>query len=152
VDAVTGLYSTRGLARRAHEIGSQASREGSSLACIVVSAEANGGDGGGVERVVRALADMFRHAARASDAVGRIGEAEFAIFAPGADQEGAARLAQRFVVAAQQLDDHSSARVVSGYHAVPDFRQSGLQPDDLLARATAAHRAARHQPLEQALH
>jgi PleD family two-component response regulator len=153
IDALTGLYSTKGLARRAHEIGSQASREGGPLACIVLSAEASGAAGGlGVERAVRALAELLHRAARASDAVGRIGEAEFAIFAPGADTEGAARLAQRFVGAAQGLEEDNGTRLVSGYHAVPDFRQSGLQPDDLLARATAAHKAARHPPLEQALH
>ena len=152
IDALTGLYSLSGLARRAHEIGSQAYRESQPLACIVVSAEAHGPDGGhGVERAVRALADLFRRSARASDAVGRIGESEFAIFAPGADPEGAARLAQRFIAAAHQVEDHGT-RLVSGFHAVPDFRVSGLQPDDLLARATAAHKAARHEPLEQALH
>jgi PleD family two-component response regulator len=152
VDALTGLYSTSGLARRAHEIGSQAVREDRPLACLVVSAEANAPDSGdAVQQAVRSLADVFRRTARASDAVGRIGEAEFAIFAPGTDAEGAARLAQRLAAAAQQLDGNRRTRLVSGFHAVSNLRKSGLQPDDLLARATAAHKAACHQPLAQAV-
>jgi PleD family two-component response regulator len=153
VDALTGLYSLSGLSRRAHEIGSQTYREGQPLACIVFSAEATGADASErVERAVGALVDVFRRMARSSDAVGRIGESEFAIFAPGADPEGAARLAQRFLGAAQEVEREAGIRIVSGFHAVPDFRQSGLQPDDLLARATAAHKAARRQPLVTAVH
>jgi PleD family two-component response regulator len=139
VDAVTGLYSLAGLARRARELGSQAYRQSSPLACVVFSAaddaERQGGSG---SELVEALIDVLRKYGRVADAIGRIGEAEFALFAHGADDAGAAALAHRLSGALHASRPDGQAPVLTGYYAVPDFRRAGLDPHDLLERATQA--------------
>jgi diguanylate cyclase (GGDEF)-like protein len=140
VDAVTGLYSLQGLARRARELASQAYRQGAPLACVVFRAE---GDDAGLDAVVRDLAERFQRLGRTSDAIGRIGEAEFAVFAPGTDGNGAAVLASRLVSDVGKAQLPHPFRVLTAYHAVEDFRAASLHPQDMLARASAALQQAR---------
>jgi PleD family two-component response regulator len=135
VDGLTGLYSLRGLSRRARELGSQAHRQSGSLACVVFRAEGPE-DEAAVERVVRQFADRLRSLGRTSDAIGRIGGAEFALFAPGADADGARAIIERLTEADA---GHSLA---AGFFAVPDYRSANLQPQDMLARASEAIREA----------
>lgn len=131
LDEVTGLYSMNGLARRARELASQAYRQSGPMACVVFRAE--GGDpGGDMAGIVAALVERLRSGGRASDAIGRIGEAEFAVFAFGADAQGAEALVQRLTDRDFPLD------VVAGYFAVDDYRLANLQPQDMLAKAGAA--------------
>jgi len=146
IDAVTGLYSMAGLARRARELGSQAYRQGSPLACVVFSAaeepEQPGTTG---SELIQALADVLHKHGRVADAIGKIGEAEFALFAQGANDAGAARIARRVSEALQASLADGQAPVLAGYYAVPDFREAGLQPLDLLERATEALNEVRRQ-------
>src|SRR2546430_631269 len=82
VDDVTGLYSTHGLARRAGELILQAARHNTSVACVAVAPDRNGQDGGsdGVA-ALRGVARLLEASGRRSDAIGRIGPAEFAVVA-----------------------------------------------------------------------
>jgi PleD family two-component response regulator len=129
IDALTGLYSMTGLSRRARELGSQAYRQSGALACIVFRAAGQEYEPS-VERIVREFAERLRSMGRMSDAIGRIGNAEFALFAPGADADGAKAIIERLT---EPQVGHSLA---AGFFAVSDYRTANLQPQDMLTRAT----------------
>jgi len=129
LDDRTGLYTLQGLARRARELGSQAYRQSGPFACVVFRAEGEPGADAAV--VVAELIARLRGAGRASDAIGRIGEGEFAVFAFGADTQGAEALVRRLV------GEPDLAQISVGYFAVDDYRVANLRPQDMLAKAGA---------------
>ena len=131
LDGLTGLYSLHGLSRRARELAAQAYRQSSPLACLVFRAD-GAERTASLESVVLAFAERLRASGRVSDAIGRIGEAEFAVFAPGADEAGAEALVRRL------LGNGNLAQVSVGFHAVEDYRAANLEPQDMLARASAS--------------
>lgn len=153
VDQVTGLYNMRGLSRRAREIGSDAHRRHDPLACIVLSPEANGTvptepTEEESRRVAEQVGQLFRQAGRSSDAIGRLGPAEFAVIAPATTADGAVRMVKRLgdVLAASPVpvregDRHIKLR--AGYCAVSDFSESSVDAIELLLRATTALRDLR---------
>jgi len=134
VDDVTGLYSTHGLARRAGELILQAARHNTSVACVAVAPDHDGQDGGGdgVE-ALRGVARLLEASGRRSDAIGRIGPAEFAVVAAGVNRSGARQLAKR-------LRDSVGVELRAGYDAVGSRRAGGgaLEARSLLARAARA--------------
>src|SRR5216117_941865 len=134
VDDVTGLYSTHGLARRAGELILQAGRHNTSVACVAVAPDRNGQDGGGegVE-ALRGVARLLEASGRRSDAIGRIGPAEFAVVAAGVNRSGARQLAKR-------LRGSVGVDLRAGYDAVGSRRAGGgaLEARSLLARAARA--------------
>src|SRR6266576_2566884 len=132
VDDVTGLYSTHGLARRAGELILQAARHNTSVACVAVAPDRNGQDGGsdGVE-ALRGVARLLESSGRRSDAIGRIGPAEFAVVAAGVNRSGARQLAKR-------LRDSVGIELRAGYDAVGSRRAGALEARSLLARAARA--------------
>src|SRR6266480_2704578 len=134
IDDVTGLYSTHGLARRAGELILQAARHNTSVACVAVAPDRNGQDGGGdgVE-ALRGVARLLEASGRRSDAIGRIGPAEFAVVAAGVNRSGARQLAKR-------LRDSVGVELRAGYDAVGSRRAGGgaLEARGLLARAARA--------------
>src|SRR5213593_1971925 len=134
VDDVTGLYSTHGLARRAGELILQAARHNTSVACVAVAPDRDGQDGGG-EGVgaLRGVARLLEASGRRSDAIGRIGPAEFAVVAAGVNRSGARQLAKR-------LRDSVGIELRAGYDAVGSRRAGGgaLEARSLLARAARA--------------
>jgi PleD family two-component response regulator len=136
IDALTGLYSLTGLSRRARELGAQAYRGRDSMACIVFRTEGPDHDPA-VEAAVGAFANRLRALGRTSDVIGRIGGAEFAVFATGADDHGAHALIARLVDGALSPD---VGEISVGYFAVGDFRDAHLQPHDMLSRASEAMR------------
>ena len=101
LDPGTGLYNMRGLARRAKEIGAEAFRRRDPLACVVFSpeAEADAPAEEPAEEEVQRMSDqvglLFRQAGRVSDAIGRLGQSEFAVIAPATGPEAAVRLVRR---------------------------------------------------------
>ncbi len=152
LDSATGLYNVRGLARRAREIGADASRRHAPLACVAISPVVDASsDGSGEldERIAEHVSDVCRRMARSSDAVGRLGRAEFAIIAPSTDSEGAVRLVQRLKEQVEatpvRLDGGESrpVRFKAGYSAVANFAQSSVDAVELLLRAASALRQAR---------
>src|SRR5438046_372011 len=134
VDDVTGLYSTHGLARRAGELILQAARHNTSVACVAVAPDHNGHDGGGegVE-ALRGVARLLEASGRRSDAIGRIGPAEFAVVAAGVNRSGARQLAKR-------LRGSVGVELRAGYDVVGSRRAGGgaLEARSLLARAARA--------------
>jgi len=86
LDRASGLYNTAGMERRSQELATLSVRHHLSLSCIVFRDGNGDGDG---------LAAAFKHEGRISDAIGRTGPREFAVFAPATDAAGAARLIQR---------------------------------------------------------
>jgi PleD family two-component response regulator len=151
VDAGTGLYNMRGLARRAREIGAAAFRRRDPVACAVFSPELAPGaaDTDVPEEEMVRLADqvglVFQRAGRASDAIGRLGQAEFAVIAPGATTDGVVRMASRLnnLIEASPIPVRGGERAVrlrTGYCAVSDFADSPVDAVELLLRATAALR------------
>ena len=142
VDDVTGLYTTHGLARRAGELILQAARHNASVACVALAPHRPGGDGGtdGVD-ALRGVARSLEASGRRSDALGRIGPAEFAVVAAGVNRVGARQLAQR-------LRDSVGVELRAGYDAMGTRRSAGAGPGagaggalearSLLARAARA--------------
>ena len=153
LDDVTGLYNLRGLARRLREMGAEAQRRHESLACIAVAPDVEGGSSDTAVRVTslrtaEQLGTLLRQAVRTSDAVGRLGQSEFAIVSVGTRQAGIVRLARRMqqlVDDAQLKSEQTSTilRVSAGYCAVDDFSASAVDPAEVLVRATTALREAR---------
>ncbi|MDQ3696781.1 MAG: response regulator [Gemmatimonadota bacterium] len=157
LDPLTGLYNLRGLARRAREIGAEASRHRQALACVAFAPDVESGpvgNGLGSEttatRIAEYVGQVCRHTGRASDAIGRLGLAEFAIIAPGAEASGAVRLVERLRASADALpleldglERHVDIR--AGYCAVPDFAEASVDAVELLFRATTALRHVRDE-------
>jgi PleD family two-component response regulator len=149
LDDSTGLYNVRGLARRAREMGAEASRRHSPLACVAVTASVPGGVSDEIDpRLAEELGDLCRRTARSSDAVGRLGRSDFAILAPATDDAGAIRLAERLREGAAAALFGNGASVVgyelrAGYCAYQDFSKSPVDAVELLLRAATALRHVR---------
>jgi PleD family two-component response regulator len=153
VDAATGLYNARGLARRARELGAQAARQHAALGCVVFApavgsapSEASGDEA--LSTLVDVLAAALKRAGRLSDAIGRLGPAEFAVVAAGADARGAMRLAERLAraLAGAATAATPPVQLRAGYYAVPDFHTAPVDAGEAILRATAALQAAQADP------
>ena len=144
LDPATGVYNSRGLVRRAREIGAEALRQRHALACIAFVPETSRADDEGVERVAEHLGVLIGRTARMSDAIGRLGATEFAIVAPSTESAGAVRLAERVqqALAATPLEEAERPllNVRAGYCAVADFAASPVDAVEMLVRAASALR------------
>ncbi len=147
LDDSTGLYNVRGLARRAREMGAEASRRHAPLACVAVTATVDGEiTVDGLEpRLAEEIGDLCRRTARSSDAVGRLGRSDFAILAPSTDDAGAVRLAERLRegAALASLSGSANLEIRAGYCAYQDFSKSPVDAVELLLRAATALRHVR---------
>jgi PleD family two-component response regulator len=150
LDAGTGLYNMRGLSHRAHEIGADAFRRRDPLACVVFSPEPEESGAGDppdeeIQRIAEQVGQLLKRAGRSSDAIGRLGHAEFAVIAPATSNDGALRLIQRLggSIEASPIPVRGGERLLrvrAGYCAVPDFAESPVDAVELLLRATTALR------------
>jgi diguanylate cyclase (GGDEF)-like protein len=150
LDPGTGLYNMRGLARRAHEIGADAFRRRDPLACVVFASEPENAavresPDEELQRIAEQIGQLLKRVGRSSDAIGRLGESEFAVIAPATDTEGALRLVRRLgdTIESSPIPvrgGERSLRVQAGYCAVPDFAESPVDAVELLLRATTALR------------
>jgi PleD family two-component response regulator len=151
LDQGTGLYNLRGLARRAQELASQASRQSAGFACVVFApAFEDGASGaepsnGAIEEAVEQVATAFRAAGRQSDAIGRVGPTEFAVVAFGTDAAGSVKLAERlrdavYGGAAKRF------RLRAGYYVVADSRARPADAAATVLRAAAALRQSHRDP------
>jgi diguanylate cyclase (GGDEF)-like protein len=151
LDHPSGLYNMRGLSRRAREIGSEAVRLRQALACVVFAPEA------GAEpetsdtlalKIAEQVGKILRESGRASDAIGRLGPAEFAVIAPATEAQGAVRMVERLGDVLERMPisnetGNHTLRVRAGYCAVPDFAASPVDAVEMLLRATSALRHLR---------
>jgi diguanylate cyclase (GGDEF)-like protein len=147
LDRDTGLYNVRGLTRRAQELGADASRRGSALACVAVSVTPNGADDDNdaselAHRIAEHLGEIFKRTARVSDVIGHLGRSEFGIIAPSTAAPGAVRLVERIqeTVQAARFEGDHAVQLRAGYCAVPNFAESSVDAVELLLRAATALR------------
>jgi diguanylate cyclase (GGDEF)-like protein len=149
LDPGTGLYNMRGLSRRAREIGAEAFRRRDPVACVVFAPDIEEAEEETPEEEARRMSDqvalLFRQAGRASDAIGRLGMAEYGVIAPATGPEAAMRLARRLGGAVESSPipvrgGERTLRLRAGYCAVPDFAESSVDAVELLLRATTALR------------
>jgi diguanylate cyclase (GGDEF)-like protein len=149
LDSGTGLYNMRGLARRAREIGADATRRREALACVVFAPETELDDDDAGDDELARMSDqvgaVLREVGRVSDAIGRLGTTEFAVIAPATGTDGALRLVDRLggAVEATRIPvrgGERSVRIKAGYCAVPDFADAAVDATELLLRATTALR------------
>jgi diguanylate cyclase (GGDEF)-like protein len=100
VDGLTGLANRRAATEALHVEAARAERLETPLSVVLADLdgfkEVNDEHGHAVgDAVLRAFAEVLRETLRESDVAGRWGGEEFLLLLPGADEEGAAQLAER---------------------------------------------------------
>ena len=143
----SGLYTKRGLERRARELVSDAFRRHAPLACVAFSVEpeshdAPAGAAAASPVVVAFAARLLQASGRASDAIGRAAAGEFLVLAPSTAPEGAARMARRLSGVIEGAGPRPAGlpplSVRAGFEAVGDLHETPLDPASLLEHASAA--------------
>jgi len=151
VNPSSGLYTMRGLERRARELTADAFRRHAPLACLALGIEVETAGAPRSAARVPAAAQFAAHVlltgARASDAMGGLGVAEFALLAPATAPQGAERMAQRLSQFVENAGPRPAGvpplRVRAGYEAVADLHETPIEPATLLEHASIAlHEAA----------
>jgi diguanylate cyclase (GGDEF)-like protein len=104
VDGLTGLANRRAATDALHAEAARAQRLETPLSVVLADLdrfkEVNDLHGHAVgDEVLRVFADVLRETLRESDVAGRWGGEEFLLLLPGADEEGAAQLADRVRIA-----------------------------------------------------
>jgi len=143
VEPASGLYTMRGLERRARELVSDAFRRHAPLACVALAVELEAPERLAAPPVALAYAAHILQArGRTSDAIGRLGRSEFAVLAPSTAPDGAVRMARRLTQAVETAGPRPAGLppllVRAGYEAVTDLHATPLAPDRLLEHAGAA--------------
>ncbi len=151
VNPSSGLYTMRGLERRARELTADAFRRHAPLACLALGIEVETAGAPRSAARVPAAAQFAAHVlltgARASDAMGDLGVAEFALLAPATAPKGAERMAERLSQFVEGAGPRPAGvpplRVRAGYEAVADLHETPIEPASLLEHASIAlHEAA----------
>ena len=154
LDQRSGLYNARGLARRAVELGADASRRHAAIACVAFAPDTKfPGEREDrldevSERITDEVSSVFRATGRQSDVIGRLSQTEFAVIAPSTEASGAAQLAERMRRATSGLTvsvdgEERPVTLRAGYSAVKDFASASVDAVELLVRATTALRHVR---------
>lgn len=156
LDPLTGFYNIQGLMRRVSEVSADTFRSHRPLACVVLgprieeetdSAELDLQAVSRLRDATRDLGAMLVSTTRSSDALGRIGHSDFVIVAPGTDQAGALRLAERLLerIEGSGVTDSPGAAHLdlrAGLYSVSGDEAAAVIPEELLRRATLALRKA----------
>ncbi len=138
IDAETGLYNMRGIALRAQELGSQAARKHAPLSCIVLAPDLDQSNTTSVHQVAK----VFKTVGRRSDAIGRVGSAEFGVVAIFTSGAGCVKTAERLV------SHVPSVGFKAGYYCIEDFHAAPVDATETILRATTALQMARSHPEE----
>jgi diguanylate cyclase (GGDEF)-like protein len=145
LDEATGLYNMRGLARRAQEIGAEATRLGHPLTCVAFTTVAEGAPDGGSEgdgrRIAEHVGQICRQQGRLSDAIGRLGQNEFGVVAPSTNERGAVLMVKRLRTAIESGSApvggaRRALKISIGYRAVSDFSRAKVDAMEMLLDAT----------------
>jgi diguanylate cyclase (GGDEF)-like protein len=122
VDGLTGLANRRASGDALHAEAARAERLETPLAVVLADLDGfkdvNDAHGHGVgDEVLKAFAAVLRDTLRESDVAGRWGGEEFLLLLPGADEEGAARLAERVraAFAARSIPGALGLRVTASF-------------------------------------
>jgi PleD family two-component response regulator len=152
LDQATGLYNMQGMVRRAREMSADAQRLHAPISCVaftpVATTEMEPTPPAITEFMIERLGAIVRRTGRASDAIGRLGPAEFAIIAPATAEPGAIRMMERLE---SQLSDvltqpdgiAQRVELRAGYCTVADGAQSDVDAVEMLLRANTALRLVR---------
>lgn len=154
LDESTGLYNFRGMARRARETGAEALRVRGAMACVALAPIMDDGEEPGetadslAKGVGEHLGVALARTARASDVIGHLGRAEFAVIAPATTPEGAERLMERLQRALESIlvpvgRSARAFRMRGSYFAVPDYSEASIHVLEMLERASSALHAPR---------
>ncbi len=152
VDLESGLYTARGLERRATELVADGVRRHAAIACVafgidVEPEEARPAAAGLTPAALDYVAQLLKSRGRTSDAIGRLGRAEFAVLAPATDAASAVKLARRLALTIESARPRPEGlpplRVRAGYEAVADLHEAPVPPATLLEHAGAALSQAR---------
>lgn len=113
VDGLTGLANRRAATDALHAEAARAERLQTPLAVVLADLDGfkdvNDEYGHAVgDEVLRTFAEVLRQTVRESDVAGRWGGEEFILLLPGADEEGAAQLAERIRVALADRSIHGA--------------------------------------------
>ena len=158
VDPASGLYTLRGLERRAHELTADAVRRHAPLACVAlgigVDPKGAGESAAALPAAAAYAAQVLRTSGRTCDCVGSVGQEEFAVLAPATTPEGAEKMAQRLSRVIETAGPRPAGvpplRVHAGYDAVADVHRTPVEPASLLEHAgTALHQARAAGPGER---
>lgn len=149
VDGLTGLANRRAAAEALRAEAARASRLQTPLAVVLADLDGfkdvNDEYGHAVgDEVLRAFADVLRQTLRESDVAGRWGGEEFLLLLPGADEEGAIRLAERIraVLAGRSIPGAPGLRITASFGVAESDGECG--GDELVAAADSAlYRAKR---------
>lgn len=149
VDGLTGLANRRAASDALHGETARAERLETPLAVVLADLdefkEVNDAHGHAVgDEVLRVVAEVLRETLRESDVAGRWGGEEFLLLLPGADEEGAAQLAERVRVAlaARSIPSVPGLRVTASF-GVAEYAGE-TNPEQLLEAADGAlYRAKR---------
>ena len=149
VDEVSGLYSARGVERRARELVADAWRRHAALACVMLAVDARPEMAPDVRTrdTQHHVTSLLRDRGRTSDAIGWWDAVQFAELAPATGAEGATQLARRLSQAIETPLPRGGApplplEVHAGYEAIDDVHATPVKPETLLARARSALRQA----------
>ena len=122
VDGLTGLANRRAAAEALRAEAARAKRLETPLSVVLADLdgfkEVNDEHGHAVgDEVLRVFAEVLRETLRESDVAGRWGGEEFLLLLPGADEEGAAQLAERVRVglAAREIPGVPRLRVTASF-------------------------------------
>jgi len=146
VDPASGLYTRRGLERRARELTADAFRRRAPLACVALGVDP---DPKGVPGSAAPLAGAFAYAAtvlqtsgRASDAIGALGEGALAVLAPATAPDAALKMARRLSRVIETAGPRPAGvpplRVHAGYDAAADVHETPIEAAGLLEHAGTA--------------
>jgi diguanylate cyclase (GGDEF)-like protein len=147
VDGLTGLANRRAASDALHVEAARAERLETPLSVVLADLDGfkdvNDEHGHAVgDAVLRAFAEVLRDTLRESDLAGRWGGEEFLLLLPGADEEGAAQLAERVRIglAARRIPSVPGLRVtasfgVAEYVGEANTEQLVAAADDALYRA-----------------
>ncbi len=144
-DGLTELPNRRHAIRRLADLWAEASRERTSLVCMMIDADRfkevndSGGHDAG-DKVLRELARTLAHTVRNTDVVCRLGGDEFLIICPNTDLEGGHRVAEQARRAVRELRVAAGDRFWEGSISVGLAVRSDamVHPDELLRAADRA--------------
>ncbi len=145
VDPNTKLYSRQGLEQRARELHAQAGRHREPLACVIFTPVPTQG-AVALTEAVSLWGRALKAAGRQSDAIGRYGEAEFAVLAPNTNVDGVLTMARRLAAVLRSSSTVKGERrfeVQAGYDALDDITRRPTQAEELLQHAALALAGAR---------
>jgi PleD family two-component response regulator len=136
LDALSGIASRPGLARRARELTALMNRVRGSFACLVLELD---------ERSLHDLGAVIARTVRLSDVVGDLGASRMAVLAPATDAPGVVRLAERLrdaVIDAVQRGGLTfrALEFRVGFDVIVNAKYSPIEPFAMLNRAANAAR------------